>query len=296
MWKSALSTIPAVCAALAVIAIHSWPSMASADEKPHVVFVTGDCEYRSEVSMPMIARILEQRHNMRCTVLYAVNQETGKREPKFRGNIPGLEALKSADLAVFFVRFRSLPNEQFQLIQDYLESGKPVVGLRTSTHAFLYPEDNELKTWNDGFGLKVFGQKWITHHGHTSNTDVSIIPEKSTHPVLRGIDGEFHCASWLYHVAPLVGDCEPLLTGKSVHSEKSAEQQRAYPPTQPVAWTKTYKGARVFFTTLGHPQDFEQLSMRRLLINGILWSLGKDVPKGGANADVVGSYVAPPTT
>jgi type 1 glutamine amidotransferase len=286
----------AAYAALSVATVLLPASGAFAADRPHVVFVTGDCEYRSEVSMPMIAGILKARHNIDCTVLRAVNPESGQPEPKFRSNIPGLEALKTADLAVFFVRFRTLPADQFQHIADYLESGKPLIGLRTSTHAFLYPDGNELKAWNDGFGLNVFGQKWITHHGHTSSTDVSVIPEMSNHPVLRGIDSGFHCSSWLYHVAPLSGDSKPLLMGKSVNSEKSGEQLEKHPPTQPVAWTKTYKGARVFFTTLGHPKDFEHESMRRLLINGILWSLGKDVPKAGSNADPVETYVAPPTT
>jgi type 1 glutamine amidotransferase len=263
---------------------------------PHVVFVTGDCEYRSEVSMPMIARILEARHGMKCTILYAVNAETGQRQPNYYGNIPGLEALKQADLVVLFIRYRALPDDQFRLLMDYVNSGRPLIGLRTTTHAFRYPAGHPLAEWNDRFGSEVFGQKWIIHHGHQSTTQVSRIAEKSGHPILRGVQDEFPCKSWLYHVTPLVGDCEPLLTGRSINSERTPEQRQKFPLVQPVAWTKTHKNARVFFTTLGHPGDFEQDSMRRLLINAVYWCLEKDLPQGGANADLVGEYHAPPTT
>src|SRR5262249_52225878 len=105
---------------------------AFATEKPHVVFVTGDDEYRSEFSMPMIARIVETRYGFRASVAYA------RPTPQTNNNIEGLEALRTADLAVFFMRWRQLPEDQLQLILDYVKSGKPLAGLRTSTHSFLY--------------------------------------------------------------------------------------------------------------------------------------------------------------
>ncbi|MFH1737923.1 MAG: ThuA domain-containing protein [bacterium] len=269
-------------------------------EQPHVVFVTGDDEYRSEVSMPMIAEILEQRDGFKCSIAYAVDPATGERNPKYQQNIEGLEALETANLAVIFIRFRALPDEQLNLILDYVNSGKPIVGLRTSTHAFRYPDGPNQK-WNEGFGRDVFGQRWITHHGHESSTDVSVIPEMADHPILRGISEPFHCSSWLYHVTPLVGDCEPLLTGASINSNKTSGAIE-FPLTQPVAWTKTYTGtsgkaARVFFTTLGHPKDFEVESVRRLLINGIYWalSLEEHIPNDGSDAQPITPYAAPST-
>ncbi len=290
MFKKLL--LMAACCVLLCTAALSEVSAA----KPHVVFVTGDDEYRSEATMPMIAEILEERHGFDCTVIYAVIPETGVRWPRYQQNIKGLEALEDADLAVFFLRFRALPDDQLQMILDYVNSGRPIVGLRTSTHAFRYQEGPNQK-WNDKFGIDVFGQKWITHHGHASATDVYVIPEKADHPILRGIDKSFHCASWLYHVTPLVGDCEPLLIGKAINSNKYNQFDK-WPQTQPVAWTKTYTGASgktapVFFTTLGHPEDFESESMRRLVINGIYWALGKEVPKGGADARPVGELTLP---
>ncbi len=285
-------TLITTCCVL--VSVAGLPNTSAAE--PNIVFVTGDDEYRSEVTMPMIAEILEKRHDFDCTVLYAVIPETGVRWPRYQKNIKGLEALKDADLAVFFMRFRALPDDQLEMILDYVNSGRPIVGLRTSTHAFRYQEGPNQK-WNDKFGIDVFGQKWITHHGHNSATDVYVIPEKSDHPILKGIDKSFHCESWLYHVAPLVGDCEPLLIGKAINSNKYNQFDK-WPQTQPVAWTKTYTGpsgktAPVFFTTLGHPEDFENESMRRLIINGIYWALGKEVPNGGADARPVGTFNAP---
>ena len=237
--------------------------------------------------MPMIAAILEKAHGFRTSIAYA------RPKPQTKDNIEGLEALDTADLMVMFTRFRAIPEDQLQHILRYVESGKPVVGLRTSTHAFLYPEGHARQALNDGFGHDVFGQKWITHHGAQSSTDVTVHAANGNHAILRGV-GPFHARSWLYHVAPLNGDATVLLDGTTANSNKMARQSE-FPPTQPVAWTRQYKKARAFFTTLGHPDDFAQASMRRLVINGIYWALGRDVPAGGANAAVVGNYVPPET-
>lgn len=261
------------------------------DTRPHVVFVTGDCEYRSEITMPMIAKILEDNHGMRCSVVYAINDKTGAKEPKFRNNLVGLEALKTADLAVFFLRFRSLPDDQLQLILDYVNSGKPYVGLRTSTHALRYENGPHTKL-NDSFPIAAFGQKWIRHHGHDSTTNV--YKALADHPIVRGVDQEIHCRSWLYHVIPLHGNCVPLMLGQAIKGEKADGQIFGIP--SPVAWTLTKDdGARVFFTTLGHPADFESESVRKLLVNGIFWALDKEVPSNGCDVPLK-DYVPPPTT
>lgn len=260
---------------------------------PHVVFVSGDDEYRSEITMPMLARILQERHGYRCTVCYAVNSATGQNEPKFKNNIVGLEALRSADVAVFYLRYRALPPEQLQFILDYAAAGKPMVGLRTTTHAFLYPERDAQVKWNDAFGLEIFGQKWLRHHGHDSSTLVSVAVKD--HPACRGLPAEWHCRSWLYHVTPLEGDCTPLLLGAAVKGE--TPEGARFGTANPVAWTKTHRGGRVFFTTLGHPADFETAATRRLVLQGIVWALGKenDIPAGGLDAEPRSPYVAPPT-
>jgi type 1 glutamine amidotransferase len=292
---------PLLLALLAVAALAA-PLAAQA---PHVVFVTGDEEYRSEESMPMLARILKRDHGFRVTVLYSLDED-GAIDPNNLTSIPGLAALEDADLMVLFARFRALPDSQLQHILDYAESGRPMVGFRTSTHAFLYQDDPDHAYLNEEWPRKVFGQKWIVHHGHFDDggrplTDVRPLPWRTAHPILRGVGG-FQARSWLYHVDggedELHGDSRPLLIGEALrsnHAEGGALDR--YPLTNPVAWTKTYTGssgqpARVFFTTLGHPYDFREAAMRKLALNGILWALGREdrIPEDGARADIVGEY------
>src|SRR5690242_2687918 len=142
-------------------------------KRKHIVLVSGDEEYRSEEALPQLARILAAHHGFKCTVLFAIDPTDGTINPDRRDNIPGLEALDTADLMVIFTRFRDLPDDQMKHIVDYVESGRPMVGLRTATHAF------ELKTnqtyqkyswnsrqWEGGFGRQVLGETWIDHHGH----------------------------------------------------------------------------------------------------------------------------------
>ena len=270
-----------------------------------VVFVTGDEEYRSEESMPMLGKILERELGASVHYCFAVDSN-GYINPNQLDHIKGLEKLKDADLMVMFTRFRALPSEELSYITDYVESGKPIVGFRTSTHAFLYKDDSTKFHMNNEWPQEVFGQQWITHHGNHYHgeapvTSVSILQEKESHPILNGVD-PFEAYSWLYHVDggdwKLSGDSDPLLLGtalKSNHEEN--DRLDKFPLTNPVSWTKTYRttsgdNARVFFTTLGHPYDFKKEPMRKLSIQGIFWALGKEseIPKNGINVDIEGDY------
>lgn len=266
------------------------------EDPPHIVFLTGDEEYRSEESMPMLAGLLEHQYGFRCTVLYAQDHH-GYIAPNKLDNIPGLEVLADADLLVQFTRFRALPEDQLQHILDYAQSGKPMVGFRTTTHAFLYPKDSPLARWNDGFGREFFGQKWITHHGHQSTTGVTVVEEQRGHPILRGVE-PFFAASWLYHVQgggdTLPDDATVLATGSALKSHYLDRKDGRFPLMQPVAWTRLREGKqRIFFTTLGHPQDFTWASMRRLSVNGILWALGmeEEIPEQGGETVLRRPYV-----
>lgn len=271
---------------------------------PHIVFVIGDEEYRSEESMPMLGEILHREMGAKITLCYSVNED-GFVDPNITDKIEGLEALATADLMVVFTRWRNLPANQAKMITDYAESGRPMVGFRTATHTFMYKDNPEMQHLNNDWPAKVFGQQWITHHGHFEDgnaplTEVSILPNAKT-KILNGFE-PFKAYSWLYHVDggewKLNGDAQPFLSGKSLRSnhELSGNLDK-FSLTNPVAWTKTYTGtsgkaARVFFTTLGHPYDFKNESMRKLALNGIYWSLGmeKQIPKKGVNAEVVAEY------
>lgn len=264
------------------------PAQEQEPRPAHIVFVTGDEEYRSEESMPMLASILERDFGVRCTVLYA-EDDAGFIAPNTLNNIPGLEALDDADLLVMFTRFRNLPDAQLKHLTDYASSGRPMVGFRTSTHAFLYEKESPHSKWNNQFGQTFFGQKWITHHGHKSSTEVSLNTNSKDHPILRGV-ANFHAPSWLYHVeggSDTLPQARTVLAyGDSVNSAHGAEKADRFPLTQPVAWTHILGDhQRVFFTTLGHPYDFKQESMRTLALNGILWALGEEsrIPAAGSN-------------
>jgi type 1 glutamine amidotransferase len=269
----------------------------------HVVFVTGDEEYRSEESMPMLAKILHRDYGFNVTVCYALSQE-GIINPNNLENVAGLEAVDSADLLVMFTRFRKLPDAQLEHIVRYAQSGKPVAGFRTATHAFRYDRGPRAAMMNEAWPIRVFGQKWITHHGHFGDghellTEVSLNPEFKDHPILRGVV-PFRAYSWLYHVEGggdrLNGNCQRLLVGKALKTSHEKELKR-FPVQSPVAWTKiapknSGEPQRVFFTTLGHPYDFTQEPMRKLAINGLLWALGMEekIPSDGAKAESVGPY------
>lgn len=248
-------------------------------KKPLVVFVTGDHEYSSEATMPLLAAELEKNYNMRTVVLKSSPDHNSEE------NIPGLEALNEADLAIFFLRWRRLPPDQLAFIDAYLKSGKPVMGFRTSTHAFNFPEGHASRIWN-AFGERAFGSPpgWggaakHTHYGHESSTDVSVITSAAKHPVLTGVDTSFHVKSWLYKVLPdyPADGSTWLLMGKSVNPNTPDAIEN------PIAWTwQSASGAKTFMTTMGHPEDFQQEGLQRIFINAVHWTLGKSVPENWA--------------
>jgi type 1 glutamine amidotransferase len=275
----------------------------------HVVLIAGDEEYRSEEMLPQLGRILSKHHGFKCTVLFSLNK-TGEIDPK-ASNIPGLEALASADLMILFVRFRHLPDEQMKHIADYVGAGKPVLGIRTATHAFSGGK-GKYADWNwsnakGGFGRQVLGETWVNHHGgHGSQATRGIIaPKMSDHPILKGIkDGDIFGPSDVYTVKlPLPGDCKPLVLGQVVAGMKPTDKAlpgKKNDPMMPIAWITTYtpekgKPARVFTSTMGCAQDFENEGYRRLLVNASYWCVGleEQIP-AKSKVDIVGKYKASP--
>ncbi|HUQ95153.1 MAG TPA: ThuA domain-containing protein [Bryobacteraceae bacterium] len=260
--------------ALVALAILAASSSVRGANKPHIVFVCGDHEYSGEATLPLIAAELEKNYGMRCTVLKSAPDQNAET------NIPGLGALKRADLAVFYLRWRQLPADQLSFIEAYTKSGRPMIGLRTASHSFNYPPGHELQSWN-AWGSEAFGTPpgWgadgHTHFGHEASTDVAIVPGAEGHPVLKGIKAPFHVRSWLYRVLPKwpPADATRLLMGHAIQPNKPAEDN-------PVAWTWRNKyGARTFYTSLGHPEDFREESMQRLVINAIQWGLNGKAPE-----------------
>src|SRR5262249_38709113 len=144
-----------------------------------------------------LARILAKRHGFDCTVLFCIDPKDGTINPTVN-NIPGLAQLKTADLLVLFTRFLDLPDDQLKAILDYAESGRPLIGLRTATHAFNLTTPTYRKySWNSmepgsegGFGRRVLGETWIAHHGEhgKQGTRGVAAPGQEVHPILKGID------------------------------------------------------------------------------------------------------------
>jgi type 1 glutamine amidotransferase len=276
----------------------------------HVVLISGDEEYRSEEGLPQLAKILAERHGFKCSVLFAIDTKDGTINPKQSDNIPGTEALSSADLLILFTRFRNLPDEQMRHIVDYVESGRPIIGLRTATHAFANGPDSKFarygwqnKEWDGGFGRQVLGETWINHHGaHGKQSTRGILaPGQDDHAILRGIgDGDIWGPTDVYGVRlPLAGDSQPLVLGQvltGMQSDDPPLEGEKNDPLMPVAWTKTWqapsgKTARVFTTTMGASQDLSSEGLRRLLVNAAYWSLGmedKIPPK--SNVAIIGTY------
>ncbi|UCG46265.1 MAG: ThuA domain-containing protein [Phycisphaerales bacterium] len=272
----------------------------------HIVFVTGDEEYRGEDSMPMMAKILARRHGFKCTVLFAINKETGEIDPQTVDNIPGLEALETADLMIMFLRFRELPDEQMKYIIDYTNSGKPIMGLRTSTHPFNYRKRKDSpyakysfnnREFSGGYGRQVLGETWINHYGaHQRESTRGVVAEgMKNHPIVKGID-DIWGESDVYGITKLTGDSKPLIMGVVLEGMSPTDKPNAKKEPVPVAWTKTYKGekgktARVFTTTMGHSFDFNSEGFRRLIVNAAYWCLGmEDQIPDKSNVDFVGKY------
>ncbi len=274
-----------------------------------IVLISGDEEYRSEEALPQLAKILADRHGFQCTVLFATDDD-GTINPNRSDNIPGLDALKTADLMVIATRFRDLPDSQMKPIVEYVESGRPVIGMRTATHAFNL---NKSKTyahysWTDkategGFGRRVLGETWISHHGNhgSQSTRGVIAPGAESHPILRGIkDGDIFGPTDVYGVRlPLPGDSQPLILGQVLEGMKPTDKPLAgekNEPMMPVAWVKTYKGesghsGRVFTTTMGASQDLLSEGLRRLLVNACYWSVGlEDKIAEKSDVALVGPY------
>ncbi|MBX7102532.1 MAG: ThuA domain-containing protein [Gemmataceae bacterium] len=277
-----------------------------------VVLISGDEEYRSEETLTQLGRILSRRHGYHCTVHFAIDPKTGTIDPNVRTNIPGLEALESADLMVIFTRFRNLSDDQMQHIVAYVDSGRPIIGMRTATHGFaikpgrIYSRFGDgSREWPGGFGKQVLGEKWVSHHGDhgKEGTRGRLAPGAAGHPILRGIaDGAIFGTSDVYTVnLPLAGDA--LVLGEVTETLDPASKAVAgkkNDPMMPIAWTRTYtppgkSPARVFATTLGASQDFASAGTRRLLVNAVYWAVG-DEAKIPAESDVelVGEFTPSP--
>ena len=306
--KTTLSTLTALAlAGLTALTAADGPGLHfSGKEGPgkgkKIVFICGDEEYRSEEALPMLAKILSQRHGFDATVLFPIDLEKGFINPNEQKNIPGTEALAEADLLVIFTRFRDLPADQTAPITAFLNAGKPVIGLRTSTHAFAGKMEDGGWTYGDwqkgGFGMKILGETWVAHHGvHKKEGARGVIEEaNASHPVLRGVK-EVFAPSDVYTVKNLTGSETVLMRGivtETLDPASKAVEGEKNQPTQALAWLREYTApngttkGQAFCTTAGASVDLVSEDLRRLVVNAALHLTGVEVPE---KADV--AYVDP---
>jgi type 1 glutamine amidotransferase len=222
------------------LALAAGLALAARAEMPPltICLLSGSAEYESEQSLSEFQEFLEGRYRVSCQRAFGKDKGDG---------LPGLEALKTADLMIVFTRRIKLPPEQLQLVKDYIASGRPILGIRTASHGFdTFPE----------FDREVLGGGY---KGHFTNSlaQVSLVPGQDGHPVLAGVKP--FTSRKLYKNPSIATNDTVLLTGSIPgHSE-------------PVAWVRQHNGARVFYTSLGVQQDFKEESFRRLLLNAIFW-------------------------
>lgn len=282
-----------LCLLAAVAVAQPWIEFPGPGKR--IVLLAGDEEYRSEEMLPQLAKILNKRHGFHCTVLFSIGKD-GTIDPNRRDNQPGIEALQTADLCVMMLRFRSWPQDQMRSFVDYYRSGRPIMALRTSTHAFDYGIDSPMSRfgWSSkgnpgGFGKQVLGETWISHwgvHGQQATRGVAV----ATHPILTGVKDVFGTTD-VYEAHP-PADSVVLMRGEVVAGmnpsdpaafgrKKSAFgiEQGLNDPMMPILWLRRHRNEvdktnLVMTCTMGAATDFTNEGFRRLLVNGCYFLTG----------------------
>jgi hypothetical protein len=274
----------------------------------HVVLVSGDEEYRTEEAFPMLGRLLAEKHGFKCTVLFPIDPKTGEINPNEQTNIPGVEAIDSADFLILGLRFRELPDDKMKHLVDYVDAGKPLLALRTSTHAFNYTRNKKspYAGWSfnsdGGFGRKILGETWVSHHGdHGSQSTRGVIAEANkSHPLLRGVEDVWG-PSDVYGITKLPDDATVLMLGQVLTGMKPDDAPlpgAKNDPMMPVAWIRdrkldSGKTQQVVCTTMGAATDMVHPGLRRFIVNAAYHGCGLKVP-AKLDADPVGEFKPSP--
>lgn len=258
-------------------------------EGKHIVLISGDEEYRSEESGPMLAKILGVHHGFETTVLFAINPVTGVINPQVQTNIPGLEVLQTADLVILNTRFRKLPPEQLEHIAEYVNAGKPLIGLRTATHGFRCGTQTHGIDWNN-FGLNFLGEKWVAHHGKhkVEGARGVIVEEQAQHPILRGVNDIF-APSDVYTVKHLDEDKATVLVRAAITETMASDSRILHEDPrnkrlQAGIWLHEYTAPNgttgtSLLSTMGASVDFESEGLRRVIVNAVYHLLDLEAPE-----------------
>ena len=239
------------------------------DTQPHVVFLIGEGEYGTDETLPRFATAELETRGVRVSYVFA--------DKEHMHEFPGIELIDDADLLFVSTRRRNPPVEQLDRVRQHLDKGRPLAGIRTASHAFGLrrgqPPAEGHAAW-DTFGRDVLGCTYAGHHDNESaqagKCYFEIAPQVVQHPILQGLSPSREVTrSSLYRSKPLMEGTTALVYGGITGRDDR----------EPVAWTNRYKNSRIFFTSLGHREDFKNPTFRRLLLNGIFWALGREVPE-----------------
>jgi len=224
------------------------------DRRPRVLVAIAEPEYKTWITLPVFAETtIEGQLGFPTTV---IRGDTDKH------TIAGFaRAIEQADAVLLSVRRQGWPEEDLAALRKHVQAGKPIIGIRTANHAFD-PRDKKPAghaSW-ESFDADVIGGHYTGHHGDGPAVSVEAATTGQAHAILTGVELPFKTPGSLYKVSPLASTATPLLVGS--YSEATRE---------PVAWTNESGKARVFYTSLGHAEDFENPAFQRLLANAILW-------------------------
>jgi len=297
---STLSALPAMHGgSLSAADTLAFPGGEGPGQGKHVVLISGDEEYRSEETNPMLAKILSTRHGFQTTVLFAINPATGFINPTTNTNIPGLDILAKADLVIINTRFRDLPAEQLLHFANYVNTGKPLIGIRTATHAFNTKTEAGDINWNN-FGLDYLGEKWVAHHGkHKVEGARGVIEETNAgHAILRGVTDIF-APSDVYTVKNLDESISQVLVRAAVTetmdpTSRILTDDPRNMPMQAAVWLRPYTAPNgtkgmALTSTMGASVDIASEGLRRIIVNGVFHLLDLAVPEM-TNVDYVDPF------
>ena len=230
------------------------------DERKTIVFLIAEREYQTDETLPVFAK--EKLGDY--TLLYCKAEDEGSE----RNVLRNAGAIESADLLFVSARRRAFADKTMSMIRKHVAEGKPVLGIRTASHAFALrkgtpPEGHE--TW-DAWDKEVIGGNYAGHHGRGKPCRVDLFPSGSDHPILRNLKFPLETPASLYRNSPLPAKSVPLLRGTIEGF-----------PSEPVAWThRSPSGGKVFYTSLGQVEDFKKPAFNKLLLNAVKWSLKKN--------------------
>ncbi len=247
------------------------------DKRSRVVFISAESEYEANRTLPALAHNFVLKYGLGYEFLQGSTAQEGSE----RNYIPDMQVLQEADLVVLFARRRALPPEQMLFLREYLDRGRPLIGLRTSSHAFALREELPagFEEWKE-FDRQVLGGHYTGYpHGETL---AKIVPEAASHPILKGLEGPYQIRETMYKSSPLRETCQALMMGQCVDGK--GEDPRYKKPDEdiadePVAWVNYYKGAKIFYTSMGSGRAaFKQDWFNQMLVNAVFWSLDRPVP------------------